>query len=157
MNFKPLDTNSFANSRFSAHGRVRVDLRDNVIIYDVAGPFNLELIKAFAKTLGQLLKDWRPNGPFASLTFWHESLMATPDALAAYREVLRRNRDFYPKEVINVWCVPPTIEGRLIMEPVWLALYTEAGYPLEIVHDADVASERLRWHLDQASGGANQG
>lgn len=152
MNFKPLDTSSFADSRFAPHGRVQVALRDDLIIYDVVGPFNIEAIHAFGNTLGELLSNWQPSGPFASLTFWHGSLMATHDALAGYKQLLQAGRKIYPKEVINVWCVPPDIEGRRIMQPLWQTLYDEAGYPLEIVADAETAQARLAWHLEQAAG-----
>lgn len=150
MAVAPLHSTDHAKGRFAPHGAIQVWPEGSVIRYDVTGPFNIEGIKAFAHTIASLLDNWQPDGPHGSISFWHESMMASPDALAAYAHVLRSGRERYPKEVINVWFVPREIEGRLIMQSRWQNIYHENGYSLEIVHDETEARERIRTALIDA-------
>lgn len=150
MKSKSLQTSHHAESKFAPHGNIEMWPEGSVIHYDITGPFNLEVIKAFGRTVSALLATWQPQGPFASISFWHGSMMTTLDALAAYRQLLIAGRAYYPQEIINVWFVPLDIEGRGIMLPKWQKVYAEGGYPLEIVATEAEARERVKWHLQQA-------
>lgn len=151
MKIQKLKTDDHAKSRFAPHGKIEVWPEGAVIYYDISGPFNLEGIKAFGRTMASLLKNWQPAGPFASLSIWRGSMLTSVDALTAYAHLLEASRAHFPKELVNVWFVPEEIEGRYIMLPKWQALYDASGYPLEIFASEQAARERLRWYLQQAN------
>ncbi|MDT8989437.1 hypothetical protein RQP54_01015 [Curvibacter sp. APW13] len=121
-----------ARSRFAPHGEVLITPDGELIRFDVHGPFNAEALQALGYAMAQLLMSWKPKGPFATVSYWHKSMLASPDALQAYRGVLRQGRGMLPREVVNVWYVPPSVEGRALMEMHWRQLYVECDYPLEI-------------------------
>lgn len=151
MKIQKLKSDEHAKSRFAPHGKIEVWPEGAVIHYDISGPFNQEGIKAFGRTMVALLKNWQPEGPFASLSIWRGSMLISADALAAYDHLLKVSRAHFPKELVNVWFVPDEVEGRGIMLPKWQALYATNGYPLEIFDTESAARARLRWYFQQAA------
>jgi hypothetical protein len=51
-------TNEHASSQFAAHGSISIRREEFIIYYEIAGPFNLEVNKAFARTVAVLLNRW---------------------------------------------------------------------------------------------------
>ncbi|MCX7221190.1 hypothetical protein [Undibacterium sp.] len=151
MKNKKLHTNEHASSQFAPHGSISIRREDSIIYYEIAGPFNLEVVKAFARTVAALLNHWTPDKAFVTVSNWSLSMMTSPDALAAYGQVLQKGRAHFPKEVMNIWYLPEEIEGYRIMLPKWQALYEAHGYPLEIVNTSEQAQQRAAWHLEYAS------
>ncbi|MFZ6747561.1 hypothetical protein [Undibacterium sp. Ren11W] len=152
MKNKKHHTSEHAGSKFAPHGSISIKREESVIYYEIAGPFNLEVIRAFARTVAALLSSWTPQKPFVTVSSWSVSMMTSPDALSAYGQVLQKGRAHFPKEVMNIWYLPDELEGRRFMLPKWQALYEEHGYPLEIVNTLVQAHERAAWHLQQAAG-----
>lgn len=151
MKIQKLKSDDHAKSRFAPHGKIEMWPEGAVIYYDIRGPFNLEGIKAFGRTMAVLLKNWQPAGPFATYSHWHGSMLTSADALEVYGHMLEVSRAHFPTELVNVWFVPDEIEGRSIMLPKWQALYAASGYPLEIFASEQAARERVRWSLQQAA------
>ena len=121
-----------ARSRFAPHGEILITSGGELIRFDVHGPFNAEAFQALGYAMAELLMSWTPKGPFATISYWHSSMLASQDALEAYRGVLRQGRKMLPREVTNAWVVPPSVEGRALMEAHWRKLYAECDFPLEI-------------------------
>jgi len=126
-----IDTARLAQGRFPAHGELQVWHRGPLLCYQAAGPFNVEMVGAMSRAIGQLLQGWQPPARYVTLTWWQHSLLASPEVLAAYGELLSLGRRIMPAELSNVWLVGPEIEDASIMKPRWQALYEEAGYRLE--------------------------
>lgn len=149
MKNRELHAREHAITRFAPHGSISIRRLESVIYYEIKGPFNLEMVKAFARTVATLLGNWTPQQPFVTVSLWSASMMTSADALAAYGELLKTGRAHFPKEVMNIWYLPDDLEGYRIMLPKWQALYEAHGYPLEVVSTLELAHERARWHLEQ--------
>ena len=143
-------TDQVAQPHFAAHGLVDMRGDGNIVRANVTGPFNAELVIAFANAVNELLASWRPTGPYGWYAIWHGSMMTQPDALAIYERLLVRNRHAFPRACINLFCVPPDVEGRRLMVPLWETLYRRVDYPMEIVSTPAEAELRLQYHLDIA-------
>lgn len=141
-----------SRSRFAPHGEVLITGDGEIIRFDVHGPFNAEALVAVGYAMAELLMRWTPQGPFATISYWQGSMLASQDALEAYRGVLRQGRKLLPQEVVNVWVVPPSVEGRRLMEVHWRKLYADCGYPLEIFDTEADALTCIQTRL-QAAGG----
>ncbi len=148
---KPFTITQHAAGQFAPHGNIKIWPEGSVVHYDVTGPFNVEAIKAFGRTLTAMLAHWQPSGPYASFSVWRDSMMSSQEALDTYAKLLANGRQICPQEVINVWFVPPDIEGRLLMLPKWTKIYKSAGYPLEVFADEAQAHECIRSHLQKAT------
>lgn len=143
MDPRPLRTADHVVTPFAPHGAVDIFPGPALIRYEVRGPFNIEAIQAFGNTVAKMLTGWTPIRPHVSITFWHDSMMASADALVAYSKLLHVGRRVIPREVANVWCAPPEIEGRIIMVPEWLKLYHGNDHTLEIVATREAAWARV--------------
>lgn len=151
MTIKTLNINDHARTQFAPHGSIQVKLDGAVIQYQITGPFNIETIKAFGRTMAALLNAWVPPETFVTLSFWQESMMTSLEAFEAYRQFLEIGRYYFPQEAMNIWCVPEDLEGRRIMLPKWQALYEAAGYPLTVVSSPEQAQELVLQHLNPAT------
>lgn len=131
-----------------AHGDLQVWHHGRLLCLEAGGPFNVEMVDVMSRAVGQLLQAWRPPQRYVSVTWWHGSLLASPDVLVAYRALLRRGRQVMPAELGNLWLVGPEIEDALFMKPRWQEVHEDCGYRLEFC-DTDAgmlarASELLR-------------
>lgn len=126
-----IDTARLAQGQFPAHGELQVWRRGPVLCFAAAGPFNVEMVDMLSRAIGRLLQAWRPQPGYLTLTWWRRSLLASPEVLRAYGELLHHSHRLLPPERTNLWCAGPEIEDAALMQPLWQALYDEGGYPLE--------------------------
>lgn len=143
-----INVGQLPQGRFMAHGELQVWHHGRLLCYEAGGPFNVEMVDVMSRAVGRLLRGWTPPLPYVTVTWWHGSLMASPDVLTAYRELLRRGRRVMPAELASLWLVGPEIEDAPFMKPRWLEVHEDCGYRLEFC-DTDAAmlaraSELLR-------------
>ena len=133
MNASPsrIDTARLARGPFAVHGELQVWRRGPLLCFSAAGPFNVEMVGAMSRAIGQLLQTWRPLPGYLTLTWWRHSLLASPEVLKAYGELMQLSHRLLPPECANLWCAGPEIEDAALMKPLWQALYNDSGYPLE--------------------------
>lgn len=126
-----INVGQLPQGRFMAHGELQVWHHGRMLCYEAGGPFNVEMVGVMSRAVGQLLQTWRPPEPYVVVTWWHGSLMASPEVLDAYRELLRRGRHVMPAELASLWLIDPSIEDATIMKPRWLQVHESCGYRLE--------------------------
>jgi hypothetical protein len=126
-----IDVAQLSQGRFLAHGELQVWHRERLLCYAAAGPFNVEMVSVMSRAVGRLLLTWQPPAVYVAVAWWHGSLLASPEVLAAYGQLLRRGRDVMPAEQASLWLVGPDVEGASIMKPRWQALHAACGYRLE--------------------------
>lgn len=145
-----IDVGQLPQGRFLAHGELQVWQHGRLMCFEASGPFNVEMVGAMSRAVGLLLQRWRPPRPYVSVTWWHGSLLASPEVLAAYRDLLKRGRRVLPAELGCLWCVGPDIADGPLMKPLWQQVHDDCGYRLEFL-DSDAAmlaraDELLRAH-----------
>lgn len=143
-----INVGQLPQGRFMAHGELQVWHHGRLLCYEAGGPFNTEMVDVMSRAVGQLLQTWRPTAPYVVLTWWRSSLLASPDVLSAYRDLLRLGRRTMPAELASLWLVGPEIEDAAIMKPRWQQVHQDCGYRLEFCNtDAQMlarAAELLR-------------
>ncbi|MFG6469203.1 hypothetical protein [Roseateles sp. BYS87W] len=148
------------HGRFMPHGELQVWPQAGQLCYAAAGPFNVEMVTAMSRAVGRLLQDWRPTPPYLTLTWWHGSLLASPEVLQAYRGLLRLGRQVMPAELASLWLVGPEIDDAAFMKPRWLEVHEDCGYRLEFCStEAEMLqrAEALLHAADGAGAGAGSG
>lgn len=145
-----IDVGQLPQGRFLAHGELQVWPHGRLMCFEASGPFNVEMVAAMSRAVGLLLRRWQPPTPYVSVTWWHGSLMASPEVLEAYRDLLRRGRQAMPAELGCLWCVGPDITDASLMKPLWQQVHADCGYRLEFL-DSDAtllarADDLLRAH-----------
>lgn len=143
-----INVGQLPQGRFMAHGELQVWHHGRLMCYEAGGPFNVEMVGAMSRAVGQLLQRWQPPDPYVVVTWWHGSLLASPDVLEAYHDLLRMGRRVMPAELASLWLVGPDIEDASFMKPLWKQVHDNCGYRLEFCEtDAEMlarANELLR-------------
>lgn len=146
-----INVGQLPQGRFLAHGELQVWHHGRLLCYEAAGPFNVEMVGAMSRAVGRLLRTWRPPEPYVVVTWWHGSLLASPDVLEAYHGLLRQGRQVMPAELACLWQVGPDMEDALFMKPLWQQVHDDCGYRLEFC-DTDAAMLARARELLQAAG-----
>lgn len=134
-----INVGQLPQGRFMAHGELQVWHHGRLLCYEAGGPFNVEMVGVMSRAVGRLLQQWQPPVPYVSVTWWHGSLMASPEVLEAYHDLLRLGRQVMPAELACLWQVGPDIEDGALMKPLWKQVHDHCGYRLEFCDtDADM-------------------
>lgn len=143
-----INVGQLPQGRFMAHGELQVWHHARLLCYEAGGPFNVEMVGAMSRAVGRLLQQWQPSEPYVVVTWWHGSLLASPEVLEAYHGLLRLGRQVMAPELACLWQVGPEIEDAAFMKPLWKQVHDACGYRLEFCEsDGEMlrrASELLR-------------
>ena len=138
---------------FIPHGGFEAYVEDRLIISDVTGPWNKELVDAWAKTLYPLAVQARANGPHVGIAIIHRSIVCPPDALEALRKVVL----YSVQRLDNVGhgiVADASVEGRDFLATTYARVY-EGVVPFQLFEDLpsakewaeDLLQQRLAQHL----------
>lgn len=107
---------------FKPHGKFLLYRDGNILVTDITGPWNIELIKSWAKAAIPYSLEMQTSGVWGAVAIMTESMLCPPDAMQA----LRRNVAY---SVQNLGCISHCIVantdvlGRGIVEPAFQRVY----------------------------------
>ncbi len=130
-----VDRSSPAHSGFAPHGVYKSRFERALVCNDATGPFNVELLQAFAKTSDAFYAEVAARGPYVLLTTFHASMMMSPEAIAMIRALVLRLRDRGEAMVACAHVVAQDVEGRELMGDVYVGIYAGAGIPYRMFDD----------------------
>ncbi len=144
----PESTNSYAQGQFRPHGWRGLERDGDIAIFRSEGPYNLEMVQAL-KAARQANEDkYGPGGRRATITVVRNSLMMSPEALAAFEEYVLSLTVSGVRGAPVAWVVPQDVEGRDFMLPYFERMYVRANRPWRAFEDVDTAMEWIRSLLD---------
>jgi hypothetical protein len=109
-------------SSYRAHGSFSIRVEGRIIVSDVTGPWNKELVEDWALAAFPLAKEMMQHGPHAGVAIMHESMLCPPEAMASLKLAVQ-----YSVKKLN--CVAhiivagPTIAGRTLLESTFARIY----------------------------------
>lgn len=110
-------------SPFRPHGEFKTHVDGRLIVSDVVGPWNREMVEAWAAELHQRAK-LMPPGPHVGIAIVHESILCPPDAFELMGKVIKyAARNLGSLGTIIV--ADSTVEGRDFMEPSFAKMYRD--------------------------------
>ncbi len=121
-------------SPFRAHGTFLSRVEGRLIISDVTGPWNKELVEQWALEAGPVA---RQLGPHIGIAVIHGSMLCTPEALLVLRQAARHARASLAC-VAHAIVAAPSVEGRDFVEPNFIRAY-DGVLPLAIFYTLDEA------------------
>ncbi|MES2048759.1 MAG: hypothetical protein V4447_10190 [Pseudomonadota bacterium] len=107
---------------FQAHGEFSLYRDGNILVTSVRGPWNIELIKSWAKATLPYTLEMQTIGVWAAVAIVTESMLCPPDALEALRKSVAYS-------VHHLGCIShsivakPDVAGRGFVEPVFRRVY----------------------------------
>lgn len=110
------------NPTFRPHGEFTIRVDGQIIISDVTGPWNKELVETWGRQVYPTAKQLAAVGPNAGIAIVHESMLCPPDALASLKLLVQ-----YSATKLN--CVSHCIvasrdtAGRDLLESTFARIY----------------------------------
>lgn len=134
--------------QFRIHGEFKSHVDGQVVVTEVTGPWNKELVEAWSAFMYPIALEVSARGPYVGVALIRGSMLCPPDAL----ESLRRAANYAAKHLkclCHVVVVGPEVEGRGFVEPSFVQIYRD-NIPYKFFYDIDEAMawshELLRLH-----------
>lgn len=124
-------------TRFTPHGEFKAYVDGRIIVSEVTGPWNRELVLTWANEMFVYGKQLSASGPYVGIAVIRESMLCPPDALDALRNAI----SYGTKKlgcVGNILVAAADVEGRKLLLPSYEKLYDDAT-PHRIYYDFDKA------------------
>ncbi len=99
--------------RFPAHGDFRVSVEGPLVITEITGPWNAQLLQRWVIALEPHSKQARLHGRYGGITIIHGSVLCPPDALSIMRERTQWSVQRHPY-VGTAFVVAPGVEGSAL-------------------------------------------
>lgn len=131
------------SAKFKVHGQFKNYVDGRILVTDVIGPWNKEMVDSCALEMDPLARALSATGPYVGMVIVRESILCPPDAMDAMRRVIEYGSR-HLASVGNALVADRTVEGRALLEPLYGALYAAA--PAYRLFD-DVDSARA-WSLE---------
>lgn len=139
---------------FKPHGRLALWTEGSVMHIQAEGPFNREAVLALGVAMKQLYQTLPTDRSFVYLLEFRTSLLASPDALAAYGDFLKAMSMAQRAPKVVAFVVAPEVEGASLMVPLFARLYAEHGRQFAAFETMALAEAWLRGRLQAIEGEA---
>jgi hypothetical protein len=108
----------------ASRGHITAHIADRVLFFESTGPFDGEIVEAVIRAYRPLLQRLADGGPFAHVSTFHRSMLATPDALDAFDQLLGEWRSSGLAPIANAYVAASDIEGRGLMMPIFASVFS---------------------------------
>lgn len=108
----------------SPRGNVTAHIAGRVLFFESTGPFDGEVVEAVIRAYQPLLQRLADGGPFAHVSVFHGSMLATPAALDAFDQLLGEWRRSGIAPIANAYVAAADIEGRSLMMPIFASVFS---------------------------------
>ncbi len=129
--------------KFIPHGEFKLRLEGRVLVSELVGPWNLELVNTWMKAAHPMVKELASTGPHVHMTIVTGSLLCPPEALDRLAEVIVYTTAKM-QCIGNPVVAAANVEGRALFEPMYARIYD--GSPPRGLF-LDYASAKA-WSLD---------
>lgn len=109
-------------SNFRPHGEYKLRLEGRVLISELVGPWNLELVDNWMKAAHPMVKELAATGPHVHMTIVTGSLLCPPDALDRLAAVIVYTTAKM-QCIGNPVVAAANVEGRALFEPMYARIY----------------------------------
>ena len=128
------------SGKFRMHGDFNCYFEGQVLVTEVTGPWNRELIEAWAEASYPMALAASKRGAYIGIAVIRRSMLCPPDALDALRQKVRYASK-YLNCICNVVVAARDVEGRDFVEPNFVQIY-ENVVPYRFFYELD---EAMAW------------
>ena len=124
-----LSTENAGKMHFEPHGKITISvLEDGIVLYRPEGPFNIELVKAYAKVEAPALAEFRTKyTKWCEVGVYEKSCLATDEAMEALKTYLVESRKEGRVIAGSAHVFLEGVEGHLLMPPKYKKCVEAAG------------------------------
>lgn len=110
------------SSAFRPHGKFATRVDGRLIISEVTGPWNKELVQYWGRRCLPEATLVAAGGPWVGIAIIHESMLCPPDALAVLRRIAAHSASAL-QCAAHVIVAGPEVDGRDFLEPIFARVY----------------------------------
>jgi hypothetical protein len=107
---------------FRPHGEFHTHLDGRIVVTEVTGPWNKELVESWARHIYPYVKQLNADGPHVGLGIIRESMLCPPDAMEALARAVRYGVTKL-HSIGEFIVVDKSVEGHGLVEPVYERIY----------------------------------
>ena len=122
---------------FKPHGQLQIHRDCQILVSEIAGPWNIELLELMRNALTPYAAELRKNGRGGCITIITESMLSSPEAMIMLRKLVKsgvENFDFAGQAII----AEKNVIGRGLVEPIFYPAYKNQC-PFQFFYDYDAA------------------
>jgi hypothetical protein len=108
--------------KFRPHGQYKLRLEGRVLVSELLGPWNIELVDTWMKAAHPIVKQLAATGPHVHMTIVTGSLLCPPDALDRLAAVIVYTTAKM-QCIGNPVVAAANVEGRALFEPMYARIY----------------------------------
>lgn len=140
-------TRNYDVGRFKQHGQSGYHFEGDVLYTESSGPYNLEIMRASALALHDILSEAPAPNQRADIAIVTGSILMTPDALEGLRRLVEDLAREGKSPIALALVADPELEGLCVMQKLVASIYADNGIPFRYFeHLADAQAwiaERL--------------
>lgn len=107
---------------FRIHGSVDIRREGQVLIAEIGGPWNAELIAHYRHCMSKPVEEVSAEGAWALILVIHGAALCPPDALEGIRRGLIEHATRWHRACTS-YVIAPDVAGYHVMDRVWRGLY----------------------------------
>lgn len=147
MSEKKSTRDEHAGGLFVPHGHLEVWAEGRILHYCGHGPFNMELLEALDRTDRAMMQALALSGPFAIIAEIRESVLATPDALAALEASLAEQQRLGLASTAVAYIITPDVEGCQLMTAIFSRIYAAQQLAFRVFDNQAAARQWVETQL----------
>ena len=142
----------FDAGQFRPHGHFQIRV-EGAIVHSIAqGPFNPEFVKVLGLARDDVLKSLQVPRIHAHFVELRTSMLASPEVLEEFSRFLAAvEREPLMAGAVTAWVLPPDIEGREFMTPLFERVFAAHGRTFRVFEQM---AEAQAWVQSLAERGA---
>lgn len=132
--------------KFRVHGSIDIRREGQVLIAEIGGPWNLELIELYRKRMMPFAIEMAADGAWGLILVIHGAALCPPDAIEGIRRGVREHAEQW-KRACTSYVIAPDVIGHRVLDRVWRGIY-DGIMPVGIF---DTLEEAQAWTAEQLS------
>jgi hypothetical protein len=110
------------SSSFRPHGRFATHVEGQLMISEITGPWNKELVEFWGQRSLAEAQRLSAIGPYVGIAVIRESMLCPPDAMESLRRIVRFSATRLHC-IAHVIVADASVDGRDFLEPVFARIY----------------------------------
>jgi hypothetical protein len=110
------------NSAFRPHGRFATHVEGQLMVSEITGPWNKELVEYWGLRCFPEAQRLSANGPYVGIALIRESMLCPQDAMESLRRIVRYSATRLHC-IAHVIVADASVDGRDFLEPVFARVY----------------------------------
>jgi hypothetical protein len=118
----PMTTTHPRSTAFPAHGSFALAISEQLLLVDLHGPWNIELVFSYQQELDKAVEVLHAGGPWAAVVHVFTSALFTPEAMQSMQNKAEE-QSVVQQRVATAFVIAPDVEGCRLLDKTLHQMY----------------------------------